>query len=364
MRFLQFIIIFFLAKHALMAQTANVIKIEKNLVPNGSFENYRKKSSSIRSAIPWKEIASVDFYQKPLDNDTTLDKGASEGYCYAGLRFQKRYKEFLQVKLVESLHRGTVYEFSMQVKLSYWSNAVLKSIGVLFTKAGYTKQADAVKANMIDSLNKKTGIFKAHQWFTIQGFYKADGGEKFITIGNFAPKVKQDLMRMNLFKLGFKESYYFIDDIKLVKFKGTEEQVDVEIVGPNLRDRSTDSVFVVKNDIKVGDKITLNNIFFENGKYYLLPESYQELNKLANYLIKNPNLQIQINGHSDNSGLKYKNLKISELRAREVFEYLINKGVQNKLLFKGFGSSMPIASNDTDEGKAKNRRVEFEIIKN
>ncbi|MCA6435921.1 MAG: OmpA family protein [Bacteroidota bacterium] len=364
MRFLQFIITIIIATVATKAQTAAKAVIEKNLIPNGSFENYRKKSGSIRNAIPWKEIASVDFYQKPLDNDTTLDKGASEGYCYAGIRFQKRYKEYLQVKLVESLHRGTVYEFSMKVKLAFWSNAVLKSMGVLFTKAGYTKQADAAKANMIDSLNKKSGIFKAHQWFTIHGFYKADGGEKFITIGNFAPKVKQDMMRMNLFKLGFKESYYFIDDVKLVKFKGTEEQVEVEIVGPNLRDRSTDSVFVVKNDIKVGDKITLNNIFFENGKYYLLPESYQELNKLANYLIKNPNLIIQINGHSDNSGLKYKNLKISELRAREVFEYLITKGVQNKLLFKGFGSSMPVASNDTDDGKAKNRRVEFEIIKN
>ena len=54
---------------------------------------------------------------------------------------------------------------------------------------------------------------------------------------------------------------------------------------------------------------------------------------------------------------------MSELRAREVFEYLIKKGVQNKMYFKGFGSSQPVASNDTDEGKAKNRRVEFQIIK-
>lgn len=365
MRFLVVISTFlFLFVKITFAQTVNTIIPTKNLVPNGSFENYRKKSGSIRNAVPWKEIASVDFYQNTLTNDTTIDKGAADGYCYAGLRFQKRYKEYLQVKLVDPLRRGTVYEFSMQVKLAFWSNAVLKSIGVLFTKAGYTKQADAVKANMIDSLNKKTGVFKAHNWFTIHGFYKADGGEKFITIGNFTPKIKMDMMRMNLFKLGFKESYYFIDDIKLIKFKGTEEVVDVEIVGPNLRDNSSDSTLVVKKDVKVGDKITLNNIFFENGKYYLLPESYQELNKLANYLLKNPNLQIQINGHSDNAGLKFKNLRISELRARAVFDYLIIKGVQNKLLFKGYGSEMPVASNDTDEGRAKNRRVEFEIIKN
>jgi outer membrane protein OmpA-like peptidoglycan-associated protein len=79
--------------------------------------------------------------------------------------------------------------------------------------------------------------------------------------------------------------------------------------------------------------------------------------------MKNPSIQIQINGHSDNTGLKFKNQKVSELRAREVFEYLIKKGVQNKLYYKGFGSSQPIASNDSDEGKTLNRRVELEIIK-
>ncbi len=91
---------------------------------------------------------------------------------------------------------------------------------------------------------------------------------------------------------------------------------------------------------------------------------YSELNKLAQYLLRNPHMEVQINGHSDNVGSKSKNQKISEQRAREVFEYLIKKGVQNKMYFKGFGSSMPIASNDDDIGRAKNRRVEFEIIKN
>ncbi|MDX2173657.1 MAG: OmpA family protein [Bacteroidota bacterium] len=348
----------------IFSQITSENKPEKNLVPNGSFENYRKKSENIKNAIPWQGIASVDFYQNTLTNDTTAQKGAYDGYCYAGFRFQKKYKEFLQVKLVEPLHRGTIYEFSMKVKLAFWSNAILKSMGVLFSKAGYTKQADAVKSNMIDTICKKSdGLYKKFEWFTIRGLYKADGGEKYITIGNFTAIVKKDMVRMNLFKLGFKESYYFIDDVKLFKTKIGEEKVDVEIVGPNIRDNQEDSVLQVNQNIKVGEKLALKNIFFENGKSYLLPESYIELNKLAQYLMKNPNIQIQINGHSDNSGLKYKNQKISELRAREVFEYLIKKGVQNKLYFKGFGSTQPIATNDTDEGKALNRRVELEIIK-
>ncbi len=345
-------------------QNTTQIKPEKNLVPNGSFENYRKKSENIKNAIPWIGIASVDFYQNALSNDTTSQKGAYEGYCYAGFRFQKKYKEFLQVKLVEPLHRGTVYEFTMQVKLAFWSNAILKSMGILFSKAGYTKQADAVKSNMIDTICKKNGgLYKAFEWFPVHGFYKADGGEKYITIGNFMAVVKKDMARLYGLSAKFKESYYFIDDIKLVKTTIGEEKVEVEIVGPNLRDNQEDSILQVNKDIKVGEKLALKNIFFENGKSYLLPESYIELNKLVQYLMKNPTLQIQINGHSDNSGIKYKNQKISELRAREVFEYLIKKGVQNKLYFKGFGSLQPIASNDNDEGRALNRRVELEIIK-
>ncbi|MCE3259245.1 MAG: OmpA/MotB protein [Bacteroidetes bacterium] len=358
-RFYPLISLFF-AVFALSGQNPADPKPKKNLVPNGSFENYRKKSDNIRQAIPWQAIASIDYYHNPLTNDTTAQKGAYDGTAYTGFRFQKRYKEFLQVKLAEPLHRGTTYEFTMKMRLAFWSNAVLRSWGVLFSKAGYRRQADAIKSNMIDTVTKKGGLMQGFQWFTFHGYYKADGGEKYLTIGNFAPEIKKDMVRMNLFKLGFKESYYFVDDISLVKYTD-EEKVIEEVVGSFVHHE--DSTLQVNTDIKVGEKVTLKNIFFENGKYYLLPESYQELNKLAQYLLKNPSMEIRINGHSDNSGLKFKNQKISELRAREVFEYLIKKGVQNKMYFKGFGSTQPVASNDTDDGRAKNRRVEFEIIK-
>jgi OOP family OmpA-OmpF porin len=337
-------------------------EIIKNLVPNGSFENYRKKSGSIKQAIPWQQIASVDYYQEPISNDTSSSKGARTGTCYAGLRFQKKYKEFLQVKFAEPLHRGTTYEFEMYIRLAFWSNASLKSFGALFTKVGYKSKADVVKSAMIDSVSKKGSFINGYQWFKISGKYMADGGEKYLTIGNFSPNVKKDMVRMNVFKLGFKEAYYFVDDVSLIKAKEAIEKVKVEIVGSFNLDQ--DSVLDVKKDVKVGEKIALKNIFFENARYYLLPESYSELNKLVQYLLRNPRMEVQINGHSDNSGSKSKNQKLSEQRAREVFEYLIKKGVQNKLYFKGYGSTLPIASNDTPDGQAKNRRVEFEIIKN
>lgn len=344
------------------AQTGAEPKSEKNLVPNGNFENYRRKSGDVRKAVPWRPIETIDYYQNPLKNDTTPEKGAYSGVCYTGFRFRKKYKEFLQVKLVEPLHRGTIYEFKMQVRLAFWSNAVLRSFGVLFTKGGYRGQYDVIKSNMVDTVCVSGGLRNDYRWITLSGFYKADGGEKYLTIGNFAPKIRKDMVRIDIFRLGPKESYYFVDDVHLVKAAQFEEKIAVERIGPDYMDYFNDSALVVKDNITIGEAVVLNNIFFVNGRYYLLPESYTELNKLAAYLMLNPGIQIQINGHSDNSGMRYKNQKMSELRAREVFEYLIKRGVQNKMYYKGYGSTLPLASNDTEEGRSKNRRVEFEII--
>lgn len=357
---LYFLALFMVSGFIFAQQSPEIVK---NLVPNGSFENFRKKSGSIKQAIPWQQIASVDYYQEPISNDTSLSRGARTGNCYAGLRFQKKYKEFLQVKLAEALHRGTTYEFEMYVRLAFWSNASLKSFGALFTKTGYKGKSDVVRSALIDSVSKKGSLICGYQWFKISGKYLADGGEKYLTIGNFSPNVKKDMIRMDIFKLGFKEAYYFVDDVSLIKQKEIVEKVKVEIVG-SFNVEAQDSVLEVRKNIKVGEKVQLKNIFFENGRYYILPESYSELNKLVQYLLRNPQMEVQINGHSDNAGSKAKNQKLSEQRAREVFEYLIKKGVQNKLYFKGYGSSMPIADNETDIGRAKNRRVEFEIIKN
>ncbi len=335
---------------------------DKNLVPNGSFENFKKKSGSIKAAVPWQQIASVDYYQAPLQNDTSRFKGARTGTSYAGLRYQKKYKEFLQVKLAEPLKRGTKYEFEMYVRLGFWSNALLKSIGAHFSKTGYQGLNGLTKANVIDTVSKKGGFYNNMDWFKVSGIYIADGGEKYLTIGNFSENVRKDMVKENILRGGFKEAYYFVDDVSLKRMKPKEDEIKTVIVGSSLEEKE-DSVLEVKKDIKVGDKVVLKNINFENGHFYITPESFPELNKLVQYMLRHPGMEIQINGHSDNSGSARKNQKLSEQRARTVFEYLISKGVQNKMYFKGYGDSQPIATNDTDIGKAQNRRVEFEIIK-
>jgi outer membrane protein OmpA-like peptidoglycan-associated protein len=113
----------------------------------------------------------------------------------------------------------------------------------------------------------------------------------------------------------------------------------------------------------VGSTFILRNIFFDFDKSSLKNESFLELDKLVDYLKQNPSLNIEIGGHTDNSGSDDYNLRLSLDRSKEVYNYLILKGVEaSRLTYKGYGKNNPVASNDTEEGRAANRRTEFKII--
>lgn len=116
--------------------------------------------------------------------------------------------------------------------------------------------------------------------------------------------------------------------------------------------------------VEDGEAIVLKNVFFETNSSVLNPDSQYELNKLAEWLLENKDTFIQINGHTDNTGTDETNQKLSSLRAKSVYDYLINKGVDLKRLrYKGFGSSRPIADNFNENGRKENRRTEFILLK-
>ena len=121
---------------------------------------------------------------------------------------------------------------------------------------------------------------------------------------------------------------------------------------------------ILLKKVAVGVKIILKNIFFDFDKATLRPESASELERLVKLLNDVPTLQIEISGHTDNKGSDDYNQKLSHKRARSVVENLISKGISGgRLEYKGYGESVPIASNDTEEGRQLNRRTEFKILK-
>jgi outer membrane protein OmpA-like peptidoglycan-associated protein len=119
---------------------------------------------------------------------------------------------------------------------------------------------------------------------------------------------------------------------------------------------------ILLNKADVGTKVVLRNIFFDFGKATLRPESINELNKLKKVMEENSTIKIEISGHTDNVASEEFNQKLSESRAKAVVDYLVQNGVaKERLTYKGYGKSQPIATNDTDEGRQENRRVEFKI---
>ncbi len=116
--------------------------------------------------------------------------------------------------------------------------------------------------------------------------------------------------------------------------------------------------------IQAGVTVALNNIFFEFGSSKLENESFPELDRLIEVMRKNQNMAIEMQGHTDNVGSAEVNLRLSQSRADAVRDYLVSKGIPlGRVSSVGFGEAKPIANNETTEGQAKNRRVEFVITR-
>ncbi|MCF8226998.1 MAG: OmpA family protein [Bacteroidales bacterium] len=120
---------------------------------------------------------------------------------------------------------------------------------------------------------------------------------------------------------------------------------------------------IALNPIKSGKKIVLNNIFFDFDSYQLKEDSRVELEMVIEFLKKNEGLRIEISGHTDTTGDDTYNMELSEKRAGEVVQYLVNKGIDaDRLESRGYGDTMPIKENTTEEGRAANRRTEMKVL--
>jgi outer membrane protein OmpA-like peptidoglycan-associated protein/tetratricopeptide (TPR) repeat protein len=120
---------------------------------------------------------------------------------------------------------------------------------------------------------------------------------------------------------------------------------------------------IVLSKVGIGSKIVLKNIFFDYGKETLRETSFPELNRLVTLLESYPNMTIEIGGHTDSHGSLKLNTELSEARAKAVVDYLISKGINaGRLSYKGYAYLQPIATNDTEEGRQQNRRVEFKVV--
>ena len=116
--------------------------------------------------------------------------------------------------------------------------------------------------------------------------------------------------------------------------------------------------------VKVGATVQINDINFATNSSMFMQGSIFILDNFVDYLKENPNIKIEIHGHTDNVGSGRTNKKLSEKRAKTVRDYIVFQGIDKSriIAYKGFGESKPIASNSTEKGRSKNRRTEFLIV--
>ena len=354
----------------------------QNLVPNPSFEEFVSCPGSLSHKpaefnIPnWKGIglATPDYFNAcgtgeadvPYNwagvSDAFDGKGFVGVFTYMNtvdsIRYFNNYREYVQTTLLHPLIKDSSYILEFHYKLSSYSMYSIDRMGMLLTDTALNIKHDqalniepTLSIVQDSALTRTTGL-----WETARMDYKAKGGEQYLVIGNFhtwkATKSYKIRFRAVAEPLLAEAAYYYLDDIKVIPKNIGGEQLLTQLIPE----------FSTEN-IKAGKSYVLKNIQFEFNSYTLTDTSFPELDKLAEYLIKNSSIYIQVHGHTDDQGTEVYNNKLSRDRAQSVAKYLVSKGVRpHRLEAFGHGKNSPLINAASEEARKTNRRVEIQFL--
>ena len=368
MRAISLILVVFIMSSMLYAQAPTRILTE-NIVPNPGFEKYSstpigwfykgKHFTNVMKYWNSATAASPDVFGPKVRvpshwaskgfGEQSVRTGASMvGITVYGCENGKPHcREYVQIQLKEPLVVGQNYY------AEFWVNSLERSLrsnnlAMYFSKDPINIKTDQtlevkpqiIEEDIIDANGKR--------WVKVYGHFKAKKEAAYLTIGNFIPDSLTQTKMVHPNSLNY--AYFYIDDVLVKK---EDPIINVPVKEDDLS----------RITIEEGKIVPLKNIFFESDKSGLLPRSHVELKKLLRLLYDNPTMIIDVCGHTDNIGEFDYNQDLSRRRAQEVVEYLNKNGISpDRTLYNGFGSTRPVASNYTDDGRQLNRRVEFLIV--
>ncbi|SOE22285.1 WD40-like Beta Propeller Repeat [Spirosomataceae bacterium TFI 002] len=221
----------------------------------------------------------------------------------------------------------------------------------------------------IDKQTKKTITrldFKVVDLATKQEVQKQQGGEFIAALEpskSYALSIQGDgyeTVESKVVALEWLKSLEFERDIYLIAESKTVSKLSSDAGDFKAGDVIQSEAF---GEIKKGKKITLENIYFDQSSPVLREESFEQLDELVKILKENNSVKIEVRGHTDNEGDFYLNVKLSKERCESVIKYLTSKGIhENRLTAVGRGPIEPISSNENEESRKKNRRVEFMVL--
>lgn len=196
------------------------------------------------------------------------------------------------------------------------------------------------------------------EWKLISGTFTADREHTYFFIGNFSkdedtPTMLENPRQIDSFNIATtnhadkikRVAYYLLDDIRIVPADAPPRSPSISAA------------------LKTKKTYTFQNVNFKTGQWDLLPPALPELDGLAAFLKENPKVKVEIGGHTDDVGNDDDNQLLSQNRAESVANYLISKGIApERLTYKGYGESQPIAPNTSAAGRLQNRRVECKVL--
>jgi len=350
----------------------------QNLVPNFSFEEYFRCPASFSTDrrdfyLPgWSSAnkGTPDHYHQCSwgDNDVPFNwagqSNAHSGMGYAGIytwsNNGKNYREYIQVELQTPLAKGAKYRVEFFFKLSSYSVFATDRIGFVLSDSLLNRNDDKLIKHAAAINRTNTTPFTGEKWEVATMEYAAKGGERVLIIGNFSDDrltrhQKIEAHAGKSFMLSA-SAYYYIDDVSIVQ---TWPPVEVRTDSTSDAITWTDGRKIEPNEIFI-----LKNIQFGYDSFELLDISFSELDKLVSVMVEKPNWNVELAGHTDDRGSDDYNLELSQNRARQVGNYLVEHGIDDaRIQIKGFGKQYPLVKQVDEEARSVNRRVEVRFLK-
>lgn len=328
---------------------------QNNLVPNPSFEEINPTANSTHVAFikNWMGANACpgDYYyrnnpDKSSDVPANLfgNQESHTGNAYTGICLEDGFVEYIEAELIKPLIKGQEYKVSFFISRADKRRSSVKEMGVLFLdrKKEYFLSGGIKLKPQIEFLNED-GYKNETEWTELSANYIAEGSETVIIIGHFIYNQPKGYT-------GGK-AHYYIDDVSIIPLNETSADSS-----------QTSEVIVAANKETVTDTLRLEDLNFKFGTDELEGDYDIKLKQAVNYLLNHPKKTVKVEGHTDNVGSEQTNSKLSEARAKAVANYLILKGIdKNHISYRGYGSSHPIESNNTDLGRKRNRRVDLII---
>ena len=354
-----------------------IINNPQNLLHDPSFECYTSCPSNINTTElhqleHWGQTAGTpDYYNScsiimNVPDNIMGSEDARSGYGYVGMYLIDRgdYREFLTAKLMEPLEKEKWYVIRLFAAMSENSGIATDAFEFLLTDKYPeidSSELDDIKPQVI---NEPGNFADRYTWKKICGMYLAEGGERYITMGNFNTNKNSAASMKRVTESAGEFAYYFIDDFTIEPLNDsnmTECGAGIPLVTED--ENITPTRYFQDLDLPEllnDEPFTFQGFYFEFDKYEILDTNYFFLDSLVDLLIENEDLKLQVEGHTDDVGSNSYNDRLSKNRAVAVVEYLISTGIDKKRIkMSYYGATRPVATNGTPEGRQLNRRCEF-----